>query len=71
MSSGERGSRPRRRAVRQSDAPDIDREFDRPGTLFRSVEAADEGREVLLDPEAEESVSPEEFWREQRPPHYA
>lgn len=49
----------------------MDREFDRPGTLFRSVEAADEGREVLLDPEAEESVSPEEFWREQRPPHYA
>lgn len=56
--------------VRKSDAPDIDRNADRPDPLFRDVRAADEQREVILDPEAEESLSVEEFWREQRPPHY-
>lgn len=71
MSSAEHGSRPRRRVVRKSDAPGIDREADRPDTRFVDEGAADGSREVLLDPEAEESVSAEEFWREQRPPHYA
>ena len=56
--------------VRLSDAPDIDRNADRPGSLFGSDRAADEEREVILDPEVEDSVSPEEFWRELRPPHY-
>ncbi|GAB3699428.1 hypothetical protein GCM10027595_13910 [Corynebacterium nasicanis] len=56
--------------VRLSDAPDIDRNADRPDSLFGEVRAVDEEREVILDPEAEESLSAEEFWREQRPPHY-
>jgi len=56
--------------VRKSDAPEIDRNADRPDSLFGDVRAADEEREVVLDPEAEESLSAEEFWREQRPPHY-
>ncbi|WP_040085304.1 hypothetical protein [Corynebacterium humireducens] len=68
MSSRER--RPRRRVVRPSDAPSIDRDADRPDSLFRGARAADEEREVILDPEIEDSVSAEEFWREQRPPHY-
>ncbi|WP_231587570.1 hypothetical protein [Corynebacterium comes] len=57
--------------MRQSDAPGIDREVDRPDPRFGVAEAADGDREVLLDPEAEEPVSTDEFWREQRPPHYA
>lgn len=56
--------------VRKSDAPGIDRNADRPDSLVGDVRAADEEREVVLDPEAEESLSAEEFWREQRPPHY-
>lgn len=56
--------------VRKSDAPEIDRNADRPDSLVGDVRAADEEREVVLDPEAEESLSAEEFWREQRPPHY-
>ncbi|MDO5512682.1 hypothetical protein [Corynebacterium sp.] len=62
--------RSRRRVVRKSDAADIDRNADRPDSLFGNVRAADGEREVILDPEAEESLSAEEFWREQRPPHY-
>ncbi len=56
--------------VRKSDAPGIDRNADRPDSLVGDVRVADEEREVVLDPEAEESLSAEEFWREQRPPHY-
>ena len=56
--------------VRKSDAPGIDRNADRPDSLFGDFRAADEEREVVLDPEAEESLSAEEFWREQRPPHH-
>ena len=56
--------------VRASDAPGIDWDADRPDSLFGTVRAADDEREVILDPEVEDSVSAEEFWREQRPPHY-
>lgn len=56
--------------VRKSDAPEIDRNADRPDSLFGDVRAADEEREVILDPEVEESLPAEEFWREQRPPHH-
>lgn len=56
--------------MRRSDAPDIDRDADGPDSLFSTSRPADEEREVLLDPETEEALPAEEFWREQRPPHY-
>ncbi|MCS5480420.1 hypothetical protein NYP18_12235 [Corynebacterium sp. YIM 101645] len=57
--------------VRPSDAPDIDREADRAGAGFWNAGSADGDREVLLDPEAEETVPREEFLRQERPPHYS
>jgi len=55
---------------RPSDAPDIDRSVDRADHGFGIEKPADEQREVLLDPEAEDALTGEEFWREQRPPHH-
>lgn len=63
--------RPRRRTVRPSDAPGIDREADRAGTGSWNGGSADGDREILLDPESEEAVPREEFLRQERPPHYA
>lgn len=60
----------RRRVVRLSDAEDMDRSMDRPDHGFANEKPADEQREVLLDPESEDSLSGDEFWREQRPPHH-
>ncbi|MBX8995654.1 hypothetical protein HCH15_05595 [Corynebacterium testudinoris] len=63
-------SRKRRRVHRPSDAVDYDRTADSPSAFLGKEKPADEQREVILDPEAEESLVDEEFWREQRPPHY-
>lgn len=58
----------RRRATRLSSAKDYDRSADQP---FESS-SGDALRVVSLDPETEEVSGElnEEFYREQRPPHY-
>ncbi|WCZ32115.1 hypothetical protein [Corynebacterium massiliense] len=68
----------RRRATRTSDTPDYDRSadrapfysaFDDAGT--RVDRGADAAREVQLDEDApEDEPRGDEFWEEQRPPHY-
>lgn len=45
--------------------------MDRAHPGFWGAEAAEDSREVILDPEVEEPVSQEEFLREQIPPHYS
>lgn len=62
--------RPRRRVERPSPAENIDRGADLPDTRFTAPAGGDEERTVLLDPEAEEELRAEDFWREQRPPHH-
>ncbi|GAB3596545.1 hypothetical protein CFAEC_03920 [Corynebacterium faecale] len=56
----------RRRAFRASPAQDYDRTADTPGP----TPVGDQVREVILDPEQDDAPSGEEFWLEQRPPHY-
>lgn len=56
----------RRRAFRASTAPDYDRTADIPAPL----PAGDEVREVILDPDQDDAPTGEEFWLEERPPHY-
>lgn len=62
--------RPRRRVERRSPAENIDRSADLPDPRFTESSGGDEERTVLLDPEAEEELRNEDFWREQRPPHH-
>lgn len=61
--------RPRRRVDRPSPAENIDRSVDFPDGRF-NIPGGDEERTVLLDPDAEEELQAEEFWKEQQPPHH-
>ncbi|QGU02531.1 hypothetical protein CKALI_08355 [Corynebacterium kalinowskii] len=75
------GPRRRRRAVRPSDAEDIDRSWDSPeaAELFADAadvsdpRASDDFIVVLDDSEADDTPDngelDEEFWKDQRPPH--
>lgn len=56
----------RRRAFKPSTAKDYDRTADSP--LVDSV--GDEVREVLLDPEQDDTPTGVDFWKEQEPPHH-
>ncbi|GAB2506483.1 hypothetical protein CATRI_03625 [Corynebacterium atrinae] len=55
---------------RRSDAVDYDRTADTPSAFLDKEKPADDQRVVILDPEAEDQLVGEDFWREQRPPHY-
>lgn len=80
MSEG--GPRKRRRAQRPSDAPDIDRSWDDPvvAAMFEEPVDSKDPRHtddfvVILDDVAvaeEEDTGElsEQFWKEQRPPHF-
>ncbi|MCF1765123.1 hypothetical protein [Corynebacterium argentoratense] len=63
----------RRRAVRPSDAANIDRSWDREDALEvisnggRSPQLQDSGEQPAADPQ--QGLS-EEFWKSQRPPHW-
>ncbi|MEK0145679.1 hypothetical protein [Corynebacterium yonathiae] len=65
----------RRRAFRQSDAADYDRSADQPGVSV--THGSDEERIVTVDDagsaaeaESESGQRDEQFYRENRPPHY-
>ena len=58
--------RKRRRVFKESPAGDYDRTADTPAP----VPVGDEAREVILDPEQDDSPVGEDFWREQLPPHH-
>ncbi|RNE48603.1 hypothetical protein [Corynebacterium alimapuense] len=62
--------RQRRRVVRYSDAPNIDRSVDRPDRRFNTESTPDSLREVVFDPQDEDTPEGDAFWDEQRPPHY-
>ncbi|MGD7001856.1 hypothetical protein [Corynebacterium halotolerans] len=65
--------RRRRRVVRPSPAENIDRTADLPDDRFRGAGEWDGERIVDLEPEGthdEDSLSREEFWRGERPPHH-
>ncbi|WP_144198501.1 hypothetical protein [Corynebacterium argentoratense] len=63
----------RRRAVRPSDAANIDRSWDREDALEiiseggRKAHPRDSGEQPAADPQ--QGLS-EEFWKSQRPPHW-
>lgn len=63
--------RRRRRTVRPSDAPGIDRSADLPDATFGVPATGDDEREVILDPEAEDTPDGDDFWVAERPPHYS
>lgn len=64
----------RRRAVRQSEAENIDRSMDSPRHGFGTAESRDDERHVELDadPAVDDAAeqSAEDFLQEQRPPHH-
>ncbi|QNQ89879.1 hypothetical protein GP475_03870 [Corynebacterium poyangense] len=63
--------RVRRRVVRLSPAEDYDRKADQPTHAFHDGHYHhDAEREVLLDLDSEESLSGEDFWKAEKPPHY-
>lgn len=63
--------RRRRRTVRLSDAANIDRSADLPDATFGVPATGDDEREVILDPEAEDTPEGDDFWLAERPPHYS
>lgn len=56
----------RRRVFKASTAGDYDRTADSP----ISAPLGDDAREVILDPEQDDTPSGREFWEEQQPPHH-
>lgn len=71
--SSEYRPRQRRRVVRSSPAENIDRSADQPDGRFSNPAEWDGDRRVELDnhdPLADETLSAEDFWREQQPPHH-
>lgn len=64
--------RERRRIVRPSDAEDIDRSADQPDDSFGTPTSWDNEREVILDDgDTPPPTENDDFWNEERPPHYS